>query len=75
MTKHVKNMKEYLGICQKYVGNMKKYVEKCKKYERIRRLGMRRGKRGASHHLYISPYIKALELGIIRSSPHVGSGT
>ena len=50
----------------KYVENiMKKYVT----------LGIRRAKRGASRHIYLSPYIKALELEIMPSSPHISSGT
>ena len=54
---------KYEEIFKKYVENMKKYVA----------LGTRRAK--VSRCIYLSPYIKALELEIIPSFPHVGSGT
>ena len=51
-----------------YVKNMKKYTA----------MGITRAKHrakgDASRHTYLSPYIKALELGIIPSSPYIGFG-
>ena len=58
MKEYVENMQEIGG---KYVGNKNKYVA----------LGIRRAKRGASRHIYLSPYIKALEL----LTPYIGLGS
>ena len=55
---------------------MKKYGENMKKNVAVGiRRAKHRAKGGASRHIYLFSYIKALEFGIISSSPHIGSET
>ena len=71
--KKLKNEKEYM---KKSVENMKEYyVKNIKKYEENNMWPREIEERGASRYEYFSPYIQALDFGIIPSSPHIGSRT
>jgi len=63
----------------KYEENRKKYEEICEKYGEICGSGNWKSEApsetGASHDIHLPSYIKALELGIIPSSPNISAGT